>query len=314
MQQICLVPKHIRSFIKISCLVFMIGLTGCTTTNLQNLAVEGPMFQPPVHLTKDSTRTFQLHPWISWVSPNTRSGRVSGHTMVNSNGVYQVDTIKTTTPYQYQERTGTNDSDFQGTNFQWTLPSNVAGLDMDIALSSSNAISIGGSFASMDSGSYWQAHISIGSMSHWEHTSARVDLGVEWQNQKYDADFVHTTVTRLLGPDDVEFLSVHQNQTQVNYFISAMINGSSEKTPVNFFLQAAVVRQSLFYISDETGSNAALNDNSETHYLYSLTPGVSLRIASQLACTFGVRFIWDASTQTPATTTYQPLVQIDWGL
>jgi hypothetical protein len=135
MQQICFVSKHVRSFINLSSIVFIVGLTGCTTTNLQNLAVEGPMFQPPVHLTKDSTRTVQLHPWVTMVTPDSRTGRLAGHTNVNKNGVYQVDTIKTTSPYTFKETPDVNQYGFFGVNFSWKLPKTQYGLDMDISLS-----------------------------------------------------------------------------------------------------------------------------------------------------------------------------------
>jgi hypothetical protein len=315
MQQVCFVTRHIHSIITLSSIISFGGLTGCLTTNLQNLAVEGPIFQPPVHMTQDSMRAIQLHPWITMITPDSRIGVVEGHTKVNSNGIYYVDTIKTTTPYQYQEPLGANKIDYRGNNFSWQLPSAQYGLDLDITISNGTGLSVGGSYASVKNNSYWQAYGMLSAAYRiGPESRIRSDAGVEWQNQKYDADFVHTTVARFFGPNDVEFLSIHNAETQVNYFYSFTINSISKTSLINLFLQAAVVRQSLFYISDATGSNAVLNDNHETHYLYSLSPGLSIRLAENVSAILGIRFIWDASMESKTTTTFQPLLQFDIGL
>jgi hypothetical protein len=313
MQQICFAPKHIRSFIKLSSIVFMVGLTGCTTTNLQNLAVEGPMFQPPLHLTKDSTRTVQLHPWATMVTPDSRTGRIGGHTQVNSKGIYQVDTNKTTTPYSFTETPNANTYDFYGTNFSWKLPSALYGLDIDILLERNLAISFGGAHSSINGSPYWQAYGMLSSMARGDQSSFRFDFGIEWQNLAYTANFVRTT-SSFNNPNVVEFLQISRNETQQNYFISGTLNSSSSTSFINLFCQAAAVRQTLYNISDATGTLAVLNNETKTHYLYSLTPGASVRLTASTSLLLGVRFVWDSGTETPATTTFQPLVQLDLGL
>jgi hypothetical protein len=314
MQQIYYVPKHICSVITVVSIVVIAGLTGCTTTSLQNLAVEGPLFQPPVHLTKDSTRTFQLHPWITMVTPNSKTGRISGHTDVNSDGIYYVDTNKTTTPYTFTEPNNVNDRTFTGTNFSWKHPSMQYGLDIDMHLFGNIGISTGGSYASLNATSYWQAYCMLSTFNHSNtETGVRFDLGVEWQNLTYTADFVYTS-SGLFSTKDVTFNTIHNNETQINPFLAVTLNGTSPTAIVHLFLQAAVVRQALFYISDAPQSSSYLNDCHEIHYLYSLSPGLSIHLAENISTVIGVRFVWDASMDSPTTTTFQPLLQFDIGL
>jgi hypothetical protein len=310
MQQIYFVPKYIYSFITFISLGLLTGLTGCTTTNLQNLAVEGPIFQPPVHMAKDSMSAVQLHPWVTMVTPDSRTGRLVGHTNVNSHGVYQVDTIKTTTPYTYQETSGANQYGFFGVNFSWQLPRTQYGLDMDVSISQTASLSIGGSYAPLDGEPYWQAYGMLSAKGH----GVRFDVGIEWQDITYTADFVHKDNNWFSSNNNVIFFQIHNQETQINPFVALTLNGTSETSFINLFLQAAVVRQTFFYISDVSAASSFLNDCHETHYLYSLAPGMNIRFAENVSVLVGIRFIWDVSMESKATTTFQPLLQFDIGL
>jgi hypothetical protein len=309
MQQIYFVPKYIFLFITFISLGLLTGLTGCTTTSLQNLVVEGPVFQPPVHVAADSTHTFQIHPWVTMTTPDLRTGRIAGHTNVNKDGVYQVDTIKTSTPYTYKETSGANQYGFFGINFSWKLPKTQYGLDMDISLSQTSALSIGGSYAPLNGEPYWQAY----GMLSAKGNGVRFDAGVEWQDLTYTANFVHTNHT-LFSDNDITFFQIHNLETQINPFLALSLFGTSKTSAVNLFLQTAVVRQTFFYISDSPVASSFLNDSHETHYLYSLSPGLSIHLAENISTVLGVRFIWDVSTESGSTTTFQPLLQFDVGL
>jgi hypothetical protein len=291
----------------------MFTLTGCSTTYLQNLTTEGPFFQPPVQMTHDTSQSITLRPSISILSPRTSDGRLSGHTQVNSNGLYYVDTIKTTTPYSYQEPNGVNTYKFGGTNFHWNLPNVLYGLTLDVPFSSDAAVSFGGNYASLNGEPYWQAYgmISVFSISN-KYNVVRFDVGAEWQNLKYDAEFVRTTTT-FSGYSTVEFAELRQNETQTNYFTALTLNSASDNSRIHLFLQAAAVRQMLFSISDMTGSESYLNSEYRGQFLYSFSTGLSVQLADHLDVVFGVHFVWNVSTETTRTM-IQPLLQFDVGL
>jgi hypothetical protein len=292
--------------------VLAFALSGCATTYLQNLASEGPFFQPPVQMIHDTLQTITLHPSVSIVTPQTLTGRLAGHTQVNGNGIYEVDTINT--PIPHYEDSGHNTHDFEGTNFYWNLPSVLYGLALDLPFSSTNSISLGGNYAPLNGEPYWQAYCMISNFSiSSRHMAVRFDLGLEWQHLKYDVEFVRT-ISSLSDPTSVEFTELRQNQTSTNYFIVLTLNSVSQTSRVHLFLQAAGVRQTLFSISNVTGSQSYLNDETQTHYLYSLTPGFSVQLADNFSAVFGVRFVWDVSTESASQTLYQPLLQFDMGL
>ena len=289
-------------------------LAGCSTTYLQNLTAEGPFFQPPVQMVHDTLQTITLRPSISMITPQSATGRLSGHTQVNGSGVYYVDTIKSTTPYQYQEPLGVNTRNFDGNNFRWNLPGVLYGLDLDIPVSPGSALSFGGNYAHLNGEPYWQAYgmVSLFSINS-QHVAVRFDAGAEWQNLNYNIEFVRTTTT-LAAYNVVEFDQLQQNQTETNYFVALTLNGTSAASRVHLFLQAAAVRQMLYNISNMTGSQNYLNSEYRIQYLYSLTPGFSVLLADNFSVVLGVRFVWDVSMESASQTLYQPLLQFDMGL
>jgi hypothetical protein len=309
MQQIYFVPKHICSVITVVSIVVIAGLTGCTTTSLQNIAVEGPLFQPPVHITQDSMSSIRLHPWITMVTQESRTGRVPGHTLVTDKGVYQIDTNKNTTPYTYTEPNGVNKFAFHGTNYSWQLPSAQYGLDLDIhSIAQGYGLCFGGCFAPLHDESYWQAYAMFSAITCGKVIAARVDFGVEWQNLTYTADFVHNS------NNDITFFKIHNQETRVNPFVSFTLNGTTKTSAIHPFLQGSIVKQTLFSITDAPSESSFLNECSEKHMLYSLSPGLSMQLAKDALIIIGIRFIWDGSMDSETTTIFQPLLQFDIGL
>jgi hypothetical protein len=292
------------------------ALAGCSPAYLQNLTAEGPFFQPPVQMVHDTLQTITLRPSVSMITPQTLTGRLSGHTRVDGNGVYEIDTINSTTPY-YQEPTGVDVHPFNGNNFSWNMPGVLYGLALDIPVSSGFALSVGGSYASLGGEPYWQTYgmISLFSISS-RYIAVRFDAGMEWQNIKYDIEFVRrsTTLFPLVGYEDysVEFDRFLQTETETNYFTALTLNSTFETSPVNLFLQAAAVRQMLF--QNMAGGQGLFSSVYEAQLLFSLTPGFSVRLADKLSVVLGVRFVWDVSTETAPQTMYQPLLQFDMGL
>ena len=170
---------------------------------------------------------------------------------------------------------------------------------------------MGGSYALLDGEPYWQAYGILSNKSH----GIRFDVGVEWQKFTYTADFTHNN-HQLFNFNEygIDFIQIHSQEAQINPFVALTLNGTSKTSFINLFLQAAVVRQTFFYISDAPPAFSFLNDTHETHYIYSFSPGVSIPLAENVSVILGVRFIWDASMESNTTTTFQPLLQFDIGL
>jgi hypothetical protein len=78
--------------------LFALLCSACSVTQeiyLQEVRVRAPLFQPPVFVT-DSTeaRQFRIAPSISFGNAHTFMGSVEGHTRVNRDGRYQLDTTR----------------------------------------------------------------------------------------------------------------------------------------------------------------------------------------------------------------------------
>src|SRR5512135_46633 len=75
------------------CCTLLFG-TGCAsvTTNLQSVSLTGPLHQPTVRLARTTADPgVRITPWLNVYGSQEWKGRISGHTMVNSTGVYQID-------------------------------------------------------------------------------------------------------------------------------------------------------------------------------------------------------------------------------
>jgi len=170
---------------------------------------------------------------------------------------------------------------------------------------------MGGSYALLDGEPYWQAYGILSNKSH----GIRFDVGVEWQKFTYTADFTHNN-HQLFNFNEygIDFIQIHSQEAQINPFVALTLNGTSKTSFINLFLQAAVVRQTFFYISDAPPAFACFNHTHETHHIYPRSPRVSIPRAETGSVILGVPFIWDASMESNTTTTFQPLLQFDIGL
>ena len=88
-------------------IIILISLTGCTTRQtlfVQNAEVFGPINQTAIHLT-DSTETpaVTFSPWFSYNTQKSMSGHIDGHSLVNENGIFQVDTTYSGSTVTYNE-------------------------------------------------------------------------------------------------------------------------------------------------------------------------------------------------------------------
>jgi hypothetical protein len=158
------------------CLLVFIS---CTTTKqtlyLEQAEVTGPISQPPIHLT-DSTDTpsVTFSPKLSYNTENKLTGSVS-----QSSGLYGADTF-----YVPNE-----------TSLIWDMTTVYAGLDMDLKVSRSFAISLGINYSSQPNFEVWGGTFGIGLFSYKNGFAFRFDLGLNIQSMRYDAYTIVTTVT-----------------------------------------------------------------------------------------------------------------------
>ncbi|MFC2103665.1 hypothetical protein ACFLSS_04470, partial [Bacteroidota bacterium] len=89
--------KRYLSSASMICAFLLVTFTACTTTQtiyLQDIEVSGPILTTPIHIT-DSTKTpsITISPKFSFNTQKSVNGLVEGHTKINENGIFAVDSI-----------------------------------------------------------------------------------------------------------------------------------------------------------------------------------------------------------------------------
>ena len=140
--------------------------TTITKIYLQEVEVYGPINSSPVHITDSSETGITISPRISFNTKNTLNGKIDQHTLVNSQGVFQVDTVfNSDETFYFQETPGANKYPFDGKNFTWYLPDVTTSLDIDFKMSKAFAIFVEGNYAIANQKSFWGGLVGIGLMA-----------------------------------------------------------------------------------------------------------------------------------------------------
>ena len=126
----------IKFFLIVSILFTACGGTSTTTVTTiyqQEGTASGPIAQAPIHLTEEAnTPYFTISPRFSYKSAQQVNASMEGHTPVNSEGIFQVDTIfHSNGTISFQETPGANSYDYVGRNLTWDIATFTGGIDFE---------------------------------------------------------------------------------------------------------------------------------------------------------------------------------------
>jgi hypothetical protein len=303
--------KHIVFFC--FSILFFFTFFGCapsttvTKIYLQEVEVYGPMNSSPVHLTDSSESSVTISPRMAFNTKNTLTGKIDQHTQVNSQGVFQVDTVfNTDGTFYFQETPGANNFAFEGKNFIWYTPNVTASLDFDFKLSKSFAIFAGGNYAIVNQKSIWGGLFGIGLMGSGKDAAFRFDVGLNIQDMHYDAyTIVSVTKTSSLGGTSNYVADYHDisSKTQFNPFAAITINSFNKDWLFNIFLNAGYRSQSLvkFTPEDEVYHNPYYygdvyitedNTGEATAGIIDIAPGIYFNFGDTGRILLGAKFNW----------------------
>lgn len=279
------------------------GLYGCgmlkDTVYLQNLSMEGPIAQPPIHLTDHpQARDVHLIPRISCSGNQSLTTRIAG-TSYGSPVIGE----------------GTN-------NFQWSMAFTQVGLDLDWMVSEYIALDAGVNFSGTQGADLWGGNIGIGFPFTGETVGGRFDLGLQWQSLFYDAYsvvvkeytpfFSSSTQTEVIYFHDVD------RSSPLGFYGSFTLNSRSSGI-LNGFGSLCVSHQKLvsfqpthseingiFYVYEYTDARA---EQSATFVI--LTPGLSFSISQTMKLVTGVRLISEFGMGSEAELFVAPMLQMD---
>lgn len=326
--------KTIKTFYlkTIIALFILFSLCSCETTKItdylyiQDINVKGPINQPPVRVTGKDSASFTISPKFFINSNKSYNGLIEGHTKVNSEGFFEVDTITDGENVTYRETSGANRFDFEGENLHWSIPDYFVGLDLDISISRKVALSGGFTLSGKDKTNLYGYRVGLGFFSYQNNLEIRFDGGVIWQKYSYDAASV---IIRDDGSADKEvfFYRDKGSSTNLNHYLSLTINTIYEDMPANFLINVGYSGQSLvdyepreadekYYIFDPSFDYDLEDQRGEAYTAFiNVSPGIYINLNEWSRLVFAVRFFFELDFEESQNSTFIiPMAQFDLSL
>jgi hypothetical protein len=285
--------------------------SACSVTQkvfLQNTEVTGPLTLPPVQVTKDRQEgniTLSLSATLG--KDEYVHSQISGHTRVNSSGIFQLDTLRDGNAVTFKEAAGANTYTFQGDNFLWRQPGFAVSAGLDFAVSKGFSLSIGGDFCSTREDEFWGGRIGFGIVSEGKNAALRIDLGGMLRSRTYLASTVVITRTTFFSSttESADLYNDRGRSTAIDLFGGITINSKAEGWPLQFFFNGAIARQRVFAFEPslpvmlfpplyvDYSSQSELATFTTTTGIF--TPGVFLDITGSSRILMGVRYVVEVS-------------------
>ncbi len=316
-----------KIFIVVSITFF---LSSCTTITdslyVQDINVKGPINQPPIRISVKDSTSFTISPKFFINSNKIYDARIEGHTPVNSEGIFQIDTIRNENTYNIA--LGKNTFDFKGENLHWSIPDYMVGLDLDIALSKKVALSGGFSLSGKDRTSLYGYRVGLGFFSASKNIGVRFDGGLIWQKYTYDAASV---IVRGKDTDfgsstsEVIFYRDKGKSVNLNHYLSLTINTLYDDLPVNFLINVGYSGQSLVDYEPSTPDERYYIFNpfyrvedmrGEAYVAFvNVSPGIYMNLNEWSRLVFATRFFFQVDLESSSNSTFLiPMLQFDLGL
>lgn len=307
-------------------------ISSCTTITdtlyVQDVEVKGPVNQPPIRITGRDSSSFTISPKFFINSNKKFNGLIEGHTKVNSDDIFQVDTNITGNQTTYNISRGTNRFDFEGENFHWSIPGYMVGVDIDISLSKKIALSSGFTFSGKDRTNLYGYRVGFGFFSASDNIGVRFDGGLIWQKYTYDAASV---IIREKQPDsnsstsEVIFFRDRGKSTNLNHYLSLTFNTIYNNFPVNLLLNVGYSGQSLidyepgtpdrdYYLIDPYYRVEDMRGEAYAAFI-NVSPGIYVNLNEWSRLVFAARFFFEVDFEESTNSAFIiPMIQFDLSL
>jgi len=308
-------------------------LSSCTTITdtlyVQDIKVKGPINQPPIRITGRDSFTFTVSPKFFINSNKKYDGLIEGHTPVNSEGVFQIDTVISGGETNYKITPNVNKYDFEGENLHWSIPDYFIGLDLDIAISKKVALTGGFSLSGKDKTNLYGYRVGLGFFSASGNMGIRFDGGLIWQKYSYNASSV---IVREENPDfgssssEIIFYKDRGYSTNLNHYLSLTLNTLYDDLPFNFLLNAGYSGQSLvdfephntdddyYHLFDPYYRVEDMRGEAYVSFI-NLSPGIYVNLNEWSRLVFAVRFFFELDLESSSNSNFIiPMFQFDLSL
>ena len=111
-------------------LALIIITQGCTITNIQQVEVDAAPIQQAIRISEQPRKgALFARGFLSRNNEESLETQVAGHTDVNQNGVFEVESMGESN--RFLERSGVNVQRFRGDNFAWNVPELQGGIELE---------------------------------------------------------------------------------------------------------------------------------------------------------------------------------------
>jgi hypothetical protein len=221
-------------------------IQGCVsvtdTLYLQDVEVFGPISQPPVAFM-NSDKKICISPKIYLNGTKRIKGQVTGHSKVNSDGVFAFDSsFDDSGNLYFREKRGENRFDYEGENLTWNIPDYMIGFDIDYYMAPKLILTAGLSISEVDQKNLYGWKVGIGFGGFEGDFGLRFDAGLIWQEYAYNAETVVIRETSSWfeeAKNEVFFYSDKGNTTNLNHYFSLILHYADNEAIANPFISVA---------------------------------------------------------------------------
>ena len=300
-----------KRLIIITAIYFSIPLllfSGCVTVEetlyLREAVVTGPIIPSPIHLTDSSdTPSVTFSPRFSYNTKKSLSGDIAQSTSYDEQD-----------PVTHSEKSLT-----------WNIATFNAGLDLDIAVSRTFAISLGVNYSDQNDFSTFGGNVGIGFFGYSKGSAFRFDMGLQINSMSYDAYTIRKVVTtHTFGGSDVYIGFYHDigESTHFDPYFNFTYNTAFKNWPLNLFINAGYSIQTLFSFEPRTSYHVLFGQytktdkrGSSTAGFINVTPGIYFYIGESSRVLLGTRFYIETQINEAEPTLFIfPMVQFDFRL
>jgi hypothetical protein len=205
-------------------------------------------------------------------------------------------------------------------NLTWRIPKSEGGMDLQVAVSPSVSILVGGEIGGVDGSTRGNFRAGLGLSTVKDNVALRLDGGVQLVSVRSRVrTTVVTQVNSIFGSaeyrsnfDDI------RDESSFSPYIALTLNTASETSPVNVLLSFGVAGQPLFdlypsqpdLVLGAGDARSSIEKIGETIPTYSLTPAICVQLGGGHQLLVGGRMIGNFSVDNSSPGLFwQPFVQ-----
>ena len=224
---------------------------GCTVTTttpkLQNAEQFAAINTNSIKITKDEMAgDVIVRINVTKYRDKIMSSKIDGHTMVNENGMYEVEPVEGED--YYIETAGVNTIEFMGNNFHWNVPELQTKFEIEANVTSNFSVYGGTTFADTKQFDLNNYNFGIGLFREENNWAVRLDLAASYYKTRTDFEYVRVEDKQFAEGETrrVYFFDESITEKFLDLNIGITVNTRIPEWIINGFINYNYGQQSLF--------------------------------------------------------------------